>query len=80
VKIQSRPIATGEGELRVIEAQAIQQQPLQLDRNPQMPGNAETPVVDRNMRRQRTDSSAQNPDYEPPKFSAFQKRAASHNT
>jgi len=31
-----------------------------------MPANVETPDADRNRRRQMSDSSAQDPDYEPP--------------
>jgi len=37
----------------------------QLDQDPQVPENVETPDADRN-RRQMTYSSAQDPDYEPP--------------
>ena len=38
---------------------------MQLDQNPQLPGNAETPISDIN-RSQRPDSSVQDSDYEPP--------------
>jgi hypothetical protein len=41
----------------------MQEDPLQLDQNPQIPGNFETPVVYRNMRRLTPDSSVQDPDY-----------------
>jgi len=65
-EIQSRPIATGyERELQAIEMQALMQEQ-QLDQDPQVPANVETPDADRNRRRQMTDSSAQDPDYEPP--------------
>jgi len=37
----------------------------QLDQDPQVPENVETPDADRN-RRQMPDSSAQDPDYDPP--------------
>lgn len=62
--IQSRPLATGdEREPQNVELQAMQEDTLQLDQNPQIPGNFETTVVDRNMRRQTPDSSVQDPDY-----------------
>ena len=64
VVIQSRPIATGdEREPQNVEPQAMQEDPLHSDQNPQIPGNFEPPVVDRNMRRQTPDSSVQDPDY-----------------
>jgi hypothetical protein len=67
VEIQLRSIATGdERELRVVETQALEEEQLQLDQNPQMPGNVEILVADRYRRRQTPDSSAQDPDYEPP--------------
>jgi hypothetical protein len=62
--IQSRPLATGdERETQNVELQAMQEDTLQLDQNPQIPGNFETTVVDRNMRRPTPDSSVQDPDY-----------------
>lgn len=64
VVIQSRPIATGDKrEPQNVEPQAMQEDPLQLDQNPQIPGNFETPVAYRSMRRQTPDSSVQDPDY-----------------
>jgi len=66
-EIQSRPIATGyESEPQVIETQALMEEQQQLDQDPQVPANAETPDADRNRRRQMPDSSVQEPDYEPP--------------
>ena len=38
----------------------------QIDQDPQVPENVETPDADRDRRRQLPDSSAQDPDYEPP--------------
>ena len=52
-EIQSRPIATG-----------YEQE--QLDQDPQVAENIETPKADRSRRRQMPDSSARGPDYEPP--------------
>ena len=37
---------------------------LQLDQDPQVPGNVETPDADNNRRRQTPGSSVQDPDYE----------------
>jgi len=66
-EIESRPIATGfEHEPQVIETQALVKEQEQLDQDPQVPGNVETPDADRNGTRQMLDSSAQDPDYEPP--------------
>jgi len=66
-KIQSRPIATGyEREPRVIETQALMEEQQQLDQDPQVPANVETPDADRNRTRKMPDSLAQNPDYETP--------------
>jgi hypothetical protein len=60
VVIQSWPIATGnERELQIDERPAVEERPLQLDET------IETPVVDRNMRRQTPDSSVQDPDFAP---------------
>ena len=67
VEIQSRPIATDyECEPQVVEAQALGEEQQQLDQDTQMPGNVETPNTDGNRRRHMPDSSAQDPDYEPP--------------
>ena len=66
-EVQSRPIATGyEREPLAIETQALREEQQQLDQDPQVPANVETPDADRNRRRQMPDSSAQDPDYEPP--------------
>ena len=63
---QSRAIATGyEREPRVIETQALVEEQEQLDQDPQVPENIVTPDADRDRRRQKPDSSAQDPDYEP---------------
>jgi hypothetical protein len=53
VEIQSLPIAaTGDKrEPWVVETQAVEEGLLQLDQNHQMPGNVETPIVDRNRTR-----------------------------
>jgi hypothetical protein len=57
VIIQSRPIATDyEREPQVVEIQALEEEPVQLNQSPQLPGNIETPVADRN-RRKTPDSS-----------------------
>ena len=65
--IQSRPIVTGyEREPQVDERQALEEGQLQLDPNPQMPGNVETPDADNNRRRHTPDFSVQDPDYEHP--------------
>jgi hypothetical protein len=67
VEIQSRPIATGyEHEPQVVEAQALGEEQQQIDQDTQMPENGETPDTDGNRRRHMPDSSAQDPDYEPP--------------
>jgi len=55
-----------EREPRVIETQALVEEQEQLDQDPQVSGNVETPEADRNRRRQMSESSAQDPDYEPP--------------
>ena len=66
VEIRSRPIATGyEREPQVVETQALGEERQQLDRDTQMPENVETPDID-GSRRHMPDSSAQDPDYEPP--------------
>jgi len=66
-EIQSRPIATDyEREPRVIETQALVEEQEQLDQDPLVPENVETPDADRDKRRQMPDSSTQDPDYEPP--------------
>jgi len=46
--------------------QALEEEQLQLEQGPQVPGNIETPDADSNRRRQMLDSSVQDPDYEPP--------------
>jgi hypothetical protein len=68
VEIYSRAFATGyELEPQVVETKTlVEEQQQYLHHNPQVPGNVETPVADRNRRRQTPESSAQNPDYEPP--------------
>jgi len=64
VVIKSQPIVTGEERKPLnVEPQAMQEDPLQLDQNLEMPGNFETPDVYRSMRRQTPDSSVQDPDY-----------------
>jgi hypothetical protein len=64
VVIESRAVATGdEGKPQNVEPQAMQEDPLQSDQNPQILGNSETPFVDRNMRRQTPNSSVQDPDH-----------------
>jgi hypothetical protein len=64
VVIQSRPIATDyEPGPKVDEA--LKEVQLQLDQDPQVPGNVETPDADRIRRREAPDSSMQNPNYEP---------------
>ena len=63
--IQSRPTDTGyEREPQADETQAVEEEQLQLDQDPQLPGNVETPDADNN-RRQTPDSSIQDPNYEP---------------
>ena len=65
-EIRSRPIVTGyEREPQVVETQALGEEQ-QLDQDTQMPENVETPDTDGNRRRHMPDSSAQDPDYEPP--------------
>ena len=65
--IQLQPIATDdERELQVDEMQALEDEQMQLDQDPQVPGNIETSVADNNRRRQMPDSSVQDPDYELP--------------
>jgi len=67
VEIQSRSIATGyEHEPQGVKTQALVEEQQQLDQDPQVPGNVETPYADKN-RRQMPDSSVRDPDYEPPK-------------
>ena len=67
VQIHLRLIATGyEREPQVVETQALVEEQQQLDQALQVPGNVETPDADRKRRRQTPDSSAQDPDYEPP--------------
>jgi len=46
--------------------QALVEEQLQLDQDPQVPENVETPDADKNRRRQTTGSSVRDPDYEPP--------------
>jgi hypothetical protein len=67
VVIELQPIVTGyEREPQVDETQALEEEQLQLDPDPQVPGNVETPVADNNRRRHTPDSSVQDPDYKPP--------------
>ena len=47
------------------ETQAMEEEQLQSDQDPQASGNVETPDADSNRRRQTPDSSIQYPDYEP---------------
>jgi len=64
VEIKSRPVATGdERDPQVVETQAWGEEQLQLVQDPQLPGNVETPAVDRNSKGT-PDSSVQDPDYE----------------
>jgi hypothetical protein len=66
VVIQSRPIVTSkEREPQVVEAQALEEERLQLDQDPQVHENVGTPVADGDRRRQIPDSSVQGPDYKP---------------
>jgi len=65
VVIQSRPIVTSEErEPQVVEAQALDEERLQLDQDSQVHDNIGTPVADGD-RRQIPDSSLQDPDYKP---------------
>jgi len=66
VVIQSRPIVTSEErEPQVVEAHALEEERLQLDQDPHVHENVETPVADGDRRRQISDSSVQDPDYKP---------------
>ena len=47
------------------EAQALEEEWLQLDQDPQVHENVKTPVADGDRRRQILDSSVQDPDYKP---------------
>ena len=49
---------------QVDEMQALEEEQLQLDQDPQVPRDVETPDADSN-RRQTPDSCVQDPDYEP---------------
>jgi hypothetical protein len=55
-----------EREPQVIELRALVQEQEYLDQDPQVSENIETPEADRNRRRKMPNSSAQDPDYEPP--------------
>ena len=67
VVIQLRPIIpVMNANCRFDETQALEEKQLQLDQDPQVHGNVETPDADNNRRRQTPDSSVQDPDYEPP--------------
>jgi hypothetical protein len=64
--IQSRPIVTSEERKpQVVEAQALEEEQLQLDQDPQVHENVGTPVAGGDRRRQIPDSSVQDPDYKP---------------
>jgi hypothetical protein len=66
LEIQSRPIVTSEErEPQVGEAHTLEEERLQLDQDPQVHENFETPVADGDRSRQIPDSSVQDPDYEP---------------
>jgi hypothetical protein len=66
VVIQSRPTATGyEREPQADGTQVMVEEQLQSDQDPQTSGNVETPDADSNRRRQKPNSSIQDPDYEP---------------
>ena len=54
-----------EHEPQIVETQALVEEQKQLDRDPQMPENVETPATEGNRRKHMPDSSAQDPDYEP---------------
>jgi hypothetical protein len=65
VVIESRPVVTSEErKLQVVKAHALEEEQLQLDQDPQVHENVETPVADGD-RRQISDSSGQDPDYKP---------------
>ena len=64
--IQSRPNVTSEErEPQVGEEHALEEERLQLDQDPQVHENVETPVADGDRSRQIPDSSVQDPDYKP---------------
>jgi hypothetical protein len=64
--IQSQPFVTSEErEPQVVEAQALEEERLQLDQDPQVYENIGTPEADGGRRRQIPDSSVQDPDYKP---------------
>ena len=66
VVIQSRPIVTSEErEPQVDEEHALEEERLQLDKDPQVQENDETPVADGDKCRQIPDSSVRDPDYKP---------------
>jgi hypothetical protein len=65
-EIQSRPIVTSdERQPQVVEAQALEEERLQLDQDPQVYENVRIPVADGDRRRQIPDLSVQDPDYKP---------------
>ena len=79
-EIKSRFITTGyERKPQVIEKRSSGEEQEQLDQEPQVLEHVETPGTYKNGRRQMPDSLVLDPDYEPPKFSTFQKRAG-YNT
>jgi len=64
--MQSRSIVTSEErEPQVGEAHALQEERLQLDQDPQVHENVETPVADGDKSRRIPDSSVQDPEYKP---------------
>ena len=66
VVIQWRPIVTNEERKpQVVEAQALEEERLQLDQDPKLHEYIGTPVADGDRSRQIPDSSVQDPDYKP---------------
>jgi len=66
VVLRSRPTVTGyERGPQVNEKEAMEEEQLQSDQDPQASRDVETPDADSNRRKQRPDPSIQNPDYEP---------------
>jgi hypothetical protein len=65
-EIQSRPIVTSEKRKpQVVQAQALEEERLQLDQDPQVHENFGTLVANDDRRRQIPESSVQDPDYKP---------------
>jgi hypothetical protein len=74
--IQSQPIIIGgEREPQIVETQALEEEQMKFDQDPQVPGNVESPIADRN-RIQTPHSSVQDPDYEPPESQSFRRELA----